>query len=68
MNGAHRRRRSSHILTISRTTILASAQAAASPCELGISALNSHVYNSDDVFDWVQLEDGGWVAAHLPGI
>ena len=26
------------------------------------------VYNSDDGFDWVQLDDGGWVAAHLPGI
>ena len=22
------------------------------------------VYNSDDGYDWVQLDDGGWVAAH----
>ena len=26
------------------------------------------VYNHNDGFDWVQLEDGGWVAAHLLGI
>ena len=26
------------------------------------------VYNSDDGYDWVQLDDGGWVAAHLLGI
>ena len=26
------------------------------------------VYNDDDGYDWVQLEDGGWVAAHLLGI
>ena len=26
------------------------------------------VYNDADGYDWVQLEDGGWVAAHLLGI
>ena len=26
------------------------------------------VYNDDDGYDWVQLDDGGWVAAHLLGI
>ena len=26
------------------------------------------VYNDDDGFDWVQLDDGGWIAAHLLGI
>ena len=26
------------------------------------------VYNGDDGYDWVQLDDGGWVAAHLLGI
>ena len=26
------------------------------------------VYNDADGYDWVQLDDGGWVAAHLLGI
>ena len=26
------------------------------------------VYSRADGYDWVQLEDGGWVAAHLLGI
>ncbi len=26
------------------------------------------IYNEDDGYDWVQLDDGGWVAAHLLGI
>jgi hypothetical protein len=33
-----------------------------------VDTIGNRVYNDDDGFDWVQLDDGGWVAAHLLGI
>ena len=38
----------------------------ANPLKMAVSRWR--VYNSDDGYDWVQLDDGGWVAAHLLGI
>lgn len=33
-----------------------------------VDTIGNRVYNDEDGFDWVQLDDGGWVAAHLLGI
>ena len=33
-----------------------------------VDTTGRRVYNEDDGYDWVQIDDGGWVAAHLLGI
>lgn len=33
-----------------------------------VETTGERVYSSADGFDWVELDDGGWVAAHLLGI